>query len=470
MTHSRQAVLLCGLALFCAGRQLHAQCLLINPSFELPGGSGETFAGWDQFGDVGPAASAAHGSAAAAVVGIPGDWNLSGVWQARSAAPDERWTARGCVWNSSTAPLTGAVTAIVNIEWRAADDQLIDFESHVVADSASIPDHVQSFEVISGPAPIGTVSARLLCGLLQSPLDPSGAAGFDALEFEHDDPSLDDLQWPDFPGGREIVFGGRSWRVKGPGLYGPGPNEFSDAVDQVWVDSMDRLHLNIQNLGAGSRSSEVVLEDALGYGDYRFTTVGRLDDWHPHVVFGLFLWQYPRCYDPADGWWNPYNEIDIEFSRWGDPAADVAQFVAQPYDYPGNIERFDVSFSTNERTTHAMRWLADRVEYRSWRGGPDDESSETMIHDWTYTGAHVARAEQPRVHLNLWHIDAAPTTAQTVVLERFEFVAAADPHVAEVPSATAVGLWVFATVVVVCGAMICRRRHPPRVIVNDGVE
>ena len=63
-----------------------------------------------------------------------------------------------------------------------------------------------------------------------------------------------------------------------------------------------------------------------------------------------------------------------------------------------------------------MRWLPDRVEYRVWRGGPGDESAATLIRAWTYTGPHIPRPEQPRLHLNLWKLDGTPAAAQEVVV------------------------------------------------------
>ena len=96
--------------------------------------------------------------------------------------------------------------------------------------------------------------------------------------------------------------------------------------------------------------------------------------------------------------------------------------MAQPYDYPGNISRFDAAFADDELVSHAMRWLADRVEYRVWRGGPDDESPETTIHAWTYAGPHIPRPEQPRMHLNLWKLDGTPAANQEVVFDDFTFI------------------------------------------------
>jgi hypothetical protein len=78
-------------------------------------------------------------------------------------------------------------------------------------------------------------------------------------------------------------------------------------------------------------------------------------------------------------------------------------------------------------TSHAFRWLADGVEYRSWRGGAAEEGSSPLIHAWTYTGPHIPRPEQPRVHVNLWQVAGPPATNQEVVLEAFTFVPEGGP-------------------------------------------
>ena len=210
--------------------------------------------------------------------------------------------------------------------------------------------------------------------------------------------------------------------MKGPGYYGPGPSLFCDTEGCVWVDIDDRLHVTIQQISGSWYSTEVALEPALGYGDYIFTTAGQLDALDPHAVLGLFTWEYGPCWDSSYLWWNPYNEIDVEFSYWTDPGSDIGQFVAQPYDYPGNISRFDASFGVGELASHAFRWLPDRVEFRSWRGGPGAEAPENMIHSWTYTGPHIPRPEQPRVHINLWQVNGPPAVYQEVVIDEFTFI------------------------------------------------
>lgn len=413
------ALLVTGLAAVRA----EAQCLLANPSFELTGTS-TTFGGWNQFGPTYSSTAPSHGRRAARVLGPnSGSWDVAGFWQQLDTAPGQRWVASVRAWNASAKPLSGGSQAILNIEWRNSAGALISYESHTVASAASPVDQWLDFTVTSAGAPTGATKARLLLGVLQGPTDPQPEVLFDQATFDLlGPPSLDTIQWYDFGGGRTLEFSGRTWRVKGPGYYGPGPNLFSNLANHVWVDANGRLHLTLKSASGQWYSTEVAAEDPLGYGDYIFTTVGRLDLLDPKVVFGLFIWQYGRCYDTGFLWWNPYNEIDVEFSRWGNPANGIGQFVAQPYDYPGNIRRFDATFATDELTSHAFRWLSDRVEFRSWRGGPNDETPANMIHAWTYTGPHIPRPEQPRVHLNLWRFDTPPAVAQEVVLDAFTFV------------------------------------------------
>ncbi len=436
-TPARSALAL-SVLLALAAPAARAQCMLANPSFEIGGQSGAVFGGWNQFGPVGTSSAAVHGSVAARVSGPnTGGWDLAGFWQAQDSAPGDVWDVTGFVRVPSSRPLAGQSRAIVNVEWRDGGGGLISYESHDVATAASPQDTALAFTFPTDAAPSGTVSARLVLGVLQGPGDPQRDAIYDQVTFvKRTVPSLDEIQWNDFPSGREIAFAGRTWRVKGPGYYGPGPNSFSSATNAVWVDAGGSLHLTIAKVGATWYSTEVALTEALGYGDYEFTTRGRLDTLDPTTVFGLYVWEYGPCYDTAYLWWNPYNETDIEFSRWGVPTGPNAQFVTQPADWYGNRHQFSMSFSDGEVTTHAFRWLPDRIENRSWRGGPDDESPATTVESWTYTGPHIPRPDQPRVHLNLWQVDGPPATTQEVVLDGFRFVPW-PPSLVDVPAAPA---------------------------------
>jgi hypothetical protein len=399
------------------------QCILTNPSFEFGDDGANNFGGWEQFGVAGTSSNATHGYVSAVVKGPNwGGWDVSAYWQRFDTAPGEQWTASVNAWHTSFNPVTGESKAILNIEWRDSGNNVISYESHDVIIASTPIDQVQKFSVTSGPAPSGTVATHFLLAVLQSPSDPSPDVYYDQATFYNvGPPSQDDKQWGDFPGGTTVEFSGRSWRVKGPIWTGPGWNYFSDSPSAVWVDAEDRLHITVSEHDGTWHCSEVVPVESLGYGDYIFTTVGRIDQLDPNVVLGIFLWEYASCWDAAYTWWGAYNEIDIEYSYWGNPASDLGQFVAQPWDWAGNLEKFDYTFSEGELVSHAFRWLHDRVEFRVWQGGAHDESAANMIKEWTYYGPHIPRPEQPRVHLNLWRIDDPISSDQEVVFDGFYF-------------------------------------------------
>jgi hypothetical protein len=184
------------------------------------------------------------------------------------------------------------------------------------------------------------------------------------------------------------------------------------------------LRLGITQTGGQWRCSEVVVEDVLGYGTYRFKTRGRLDLLDPNVVFGLFLWEYADCYADEVMWWNPPNEFDIEFSRWGQPGNDVGQFVAQPYWWGGNTSRFALPNPAPEDMTHEFRWTSDGVFCRSWVGHTDEPTPKRIVHEWDYDGPHQPRPGLARVHLNLWLVNGnAPLDGQNqeISLVSFDF-------------------------------------------------
>ncbi|MEM8681035.1 MAG: hypothetical protein AAGF97_16950, partial [Planctomycetota bacterium] len=86
--------------------------------------------------------------------------------------------------------------------------------------------------------------------------------------------------------GTQLDFGGRLWGAKGgPYFAGPGNNRFADDANSVWVDQ-DGLHLTVKNVGGQWRSTEVVLEETLGYGTYMFKTTSRQDILDANVTFG----------------------------------------------------------------------------------------------------------------------------------------------------------------------------------------
>ena len=214
---------------------------------------------------------------------------------------------------------------------------------------------------------------------------------------------------------RTIQFSGRSWTVKSStSPVGPGPNYFGDTSDDVWIDGSGYLHLKIVFRDGNWHSSEVIGDDVLGHGTYTFTLGSRVDLLDRNIVVGLFTW------DTSAPEFN-YREIDIEFSRWGDPLADNSQYVVQPWDTTGNTLRWDTVLTGNA-STHAFEWRPDRVEFSSNQGSPPG----AVIQSWTYNGPDVPPegTTSGNARINFWLMGgAAPFDGQEaeLVVQSFDF-------------------------------------------------
>jgi hypothetical protein len=179
---------------------------------------------------------------------------------------------------------------------------------------------------------------------------------------------------------REINFSGRSWMVSSGRIDEPSSsNLFSADARSVWVDNRGRLHLRLRHVGAVWNSAEVACAQQLGYGTYQFaldTDVGALD---PNIVVGFFTWS------DNDAFAN--REMDLEISRWGDPAAPNAQFAVQPYALKGHLVRFNVPRG-RQRYTYSFRWDRASAAFNFYK--------DALLLDG------VPPAGDARVHINIW--------------------------------------------------------------------
>ncbi len=233
----------------------------------------------------------------------------------------------------------------------------------------------------------------------------------------------EELQWEGFAP-TLIDFAGYPWRAKVGGLFGPGNNYFSDSPENLSVDDRGRLHLRITQRDGKWYCPELALVRPLGYGDYIFKTVGRVDDLDLNVILGLFIWEYQETYLSNDVY-NGANEFDIEIGRWKDPQRLPAIFVCQPWQTPGNEHRFDPAIPSDDaETSFAFRWRPGGVDCRVWRGHGPEPDPAGLVHSWVYAGKDSPRPEAPRVHLNLWCIEEPPSDGkpQEAILANFEFV------------------------------------------------
>ncbi len=233
---------------------------------------------------------------------------------------------------------------------------------------------------------------------------------------------------------RQLSFAGYQWTVKCGAPLGPGPNPFSQSEDHVWVDGNGHLHLTILFYRDLWWSTEVILNDSLGYGKYVFVLASRVDALDPNMIVGLFTW------DP-DAPEHAYREIDIELN----PALDAVlgcgclpgngQYAVQPVDggvCPGtscseNVRRFDVDYTgPSETTSHVMNWRPDSIHFRSSYGGFPAPPANTIA-TWIYGGPDIPPAGGETARANFWLANGmAPVGGQgaEIVLTDFRHIPA----------------------------------------------
>lgn len=213
-------------------------------------------------------------------------------------------------------------------------------------------------------------------------------------------------------GARTIDFAGHTWNVKSSDgdLAGPGPNLFSDSENNVWVDDNGALHLKITQQDGLWYCAEVYLDESLGYGKYAWKLKSAIDDLDPNVTLGLFTWSDKPRY--------AHREIDIEFGRWGNASDNTnAQFVVQPSDDDGHLQRWTVPAGT-KKTVDQFDWTADKIKFKG-------KSGDTVLDSWTFNNAAdipVPGDEVP--HINLWLYQGQPPgngKSVEVVIKAFTF-------------------------------------------------
>ena len=202
-----------------------------------------------------------------------------------------------------------------------------------------------------------------------------------------------------------VQFSGGTWLIKS-GVHGPGPNSF--ASKNVRLDN-EGLHLMIKRRGGLWTCAEVIADEPVGYGEYRWVISGDFNRLDPNVVMGLFLY--------AD----EHREIDFELSRWGNASRQRnAQFCIQPLSML-RMQRFDTGRAS--QITVSLDWRPTRLLCRCWNGA--DTKAEPLA-EWTYSGDGIPKGRL-RTHMNFWLVSgSAPTTGKShrVTIESFAFSAA----------------------------------------------
>jgi hypothetical protein len=279
------------------------------------------------------------------------------------------------------------------------------------------------------------------------------------------------------PEGHRFKWSGIDWIKKDTGdcIWGPGPNRF--AAENAFVDGDGKLHLIIRNINGVWVCSEIISEQSLGYGSYRFYIDSDLNNLPPQIVAGFFTYDDNAEYS--------HREIDVEYSNGPVVGSDAPwQYVVQPWNVPGRRVRF-VAPPNFVKSTHTFLWtpgfvsftshvghaiffndhyvdkygLLGSTELSNWGiGATFDVHSQTgtnwtyildermWLHSHYYQVKHLERYNvalpspfhswtalegippkgNEKVHLNLWLFQGAPSeeTDKTyeVVVSKFEFI------------------------------------------------
>lgn len=189
-----------------------------------------------------------------------------------------------------------------------------------------------------------------------------------------------------------VRFAGHDWFLKnstavplqpGPCFWNPTYAK-SDAAG---------LHLSVDKAPFGAwMSSEVMLDESLGYGRYELEVRNALGSHDPNIVFGAFIW------DETNG--AHFNgEIDIiEASRFGDPYNPFnAQQVIAPWNVEGRINRFALPDGTPYAIL-SVDWTESDIVFRV--GCPETGYATS------WSPADKSIIPKPtgfeRLHLNAW--------------------------------------------------------------------
>ena len=115
------------------------------------------------------------------------------------------------------------------------------------------------------------------------------------------------------------------------------------------------------------------------------------------------------------------NEIDIEFSKWGQERRyTYHQFVLQPRIDDTNLQRSDWRVK-DPRSTHGFIWSSESVRFRSFTDHVI--KGKRAIKRWNYSGLNNPVPNNEKVHINLWlYKGMAPTDGNEAILVVSKFV------------------------------------------------
>lgn len=214
-----------------------------------------------------------------------------------------------------------------------------------------------------------------------------------------------------------ISWKGHTWQLTSGGMAGVCQGD----PQNVTVDADGYLHLRIVQSGGTWTASELFTTDRLAFGTYQWQVDGAIDSYDKNVVLGLFP------YGPAAGLGTDgTNEIDIEYSRWGQAGGPNGDWT----DYPASgttIGEMSYTFSLGATTLSTSRfvWSSTSIASSLYSGLQAVGSSSGSINSWTYAPANpttnIPQQALP-LGMNLWCFDNPPSDGKSVEIVIRDFV------------------------------------------------
>ena len=216
-----------------------------------------------------------------------------------------------------------------------------------------------------------------------------------------------------------LTWKGHTWNVTSGGMAGVA----AGSPNNVTVDSNGYLHLKITNNGGTWTAAELFTTDKLGFGTYQWQVDGPIDVFDKNVVLGLFPYG-PAAGIGSDG----TNEIDIEYSFWGQANGTNGDFTIYPAS-GSTIGETSFKFSLNGGTysTSRLIWSQNSIQEFLLSDFQPIASTTGLVKSWTYAPSNptvnIPQQALP-LGINLWCFNAPPSDGKgvEVVIRDLEFV------------------------------------------------
>jgi len=223
-----------------------------------------------------------------------------------------------------------------------------------------------------------------------------------------------------------IEFSGVQWSVTSGNNLTPGPSNWSPS--NVYKDSSGNLVLQITKVNGVCYGAQAYSQTLYRFGRFEWWVVGYPEQFPPDVIFGLFTFTGP----------SRFNEIDIEYSRWGNAFLDPGNFAVYPSD-SYSLARCPSGWSlsanracgqsfkglNSSSTTQRFTWSSSNVLFEVLSGHRSDSGSPVKVSRYTPTSGSAIPQKSAPVYMNLYVPNSAcgkiTVSPIKIIIRRFSY-------------------------------------------------